>query len=268
MLKAKYATLEDIPENYRDLFEERGGEWILVKIEGLRSEADVTRVQRSLDQEKTSHRTTKDKLSKFDNLDPDEVHDKLQQNEELRAQLDASGDSTDTAKLDKVVETKVERATKPLQRALDAAKQNVLDLTASNSELTQKESTRLITDNVREACLKAKIRPEAIEDILVLAPHIFERADDGAILVKGEADTVTNYLEDMREKRPHWWPTSVGGDAGDTGGKGKGFGINPFTAVNWNVTAQAALVKDKGLPYAEKLAKAAGTYVGGSCPKK
>jgi hypothetical protein len=69
----------------------------------------------------------------------------------------------------------------------------------------------------------------------------------------------------MQKQRPHWWPTSAGGGAGGGGG---GFGgePNPFSAEHWNLTAQGAIIRDKGTAAAETLAKAAGTKIGATRP--
>jgi len=73
------------------------------------------------------------------------------------------------------------------------------------------------------------------------------------------------FLTEMQDKRPHWWPKSVGGGAG---GSGNGFGgaANPWTAENWNMTQQGAYVKENGMDKATQMAKAAGTTVGGMKP--
>jgi len=61
-IKALYTSKEEIPEKYVDLYEERSGSYHLVKIDGLRTDADVSRVQTALNQEKAAHTAIKQKF--------------------------------------------------------------------------------------------------------------------------------------------------------------------------------------------------------------
>ena len=68
----------------------------------------------------------------------------------------------------------------------------------------------------------------------------------------------------MQEKRPHWWPVASGG--GGTGsGAGGGFTDNPFSHAHWNMTKQGEAQRSDPAR-AERMAKAAGTTVGGTRP--
>ncbi len=87
--------------------------------------------------------------------------------------------------------------------------------------------TKMVEDALREAAVKAKVRPEAITDILLHGRNIFSLADDGSIeargddgkLLKTEDDkvlTTTNWIESLKKTSPHYWPDSrgVGADGG------------------------------------------------------
>jgi len=72
------------------------------------------------------------------------------------------------------------------------------------------------------------------------------------------------WLTDMKEKRPHWWPTSQGGGAGGGAG-GSGGGSNPWGAKSWDLDAQGAMVRQDRAK-AERMAKAAGSKIGAIAP--
>ena len=112
---------------------------------------------------------------------------------------------------------------------------------------------------------KAKVLPEAHDDALLLAERVFEiREDDGAIVTRDQVGTTPGvdpqvWLTEMRERRPHWWPSSQGG-----GAKGSGAGLdavdNPWNPKAPNLTEQARIMAANP-DRAKQLAKAAGTEI-------
>jgi hypothetical protein len=127
---------------------------------------------------------------------------------------------------------------------------------------------------VLDACVKSKVVDEARADVIMLANQVFEVGDDGkTVQTKENPYGVTLglspevFLGEMQDKRPHWWPTSVGGGAqgsGNTFGTGAG---NPWANDTWNMTKQGEYVRANGLDKAEQMAKAAGTTIGGRKPE-
>jgi hypothetical protein len=88
--------------------------------------------------------------------------------------------------------------------------------------------TKMVEDSLREAAIAAKVRPEAITDILLHGRTIFSLADDDSVeardkdgkLRKTEDDKVltpSNWIESLKKVSPHYWPESVG--AGAQGGR-------------------------------------------------
>jgi len=271
-LKAKFENKEDVPEAYIDLFEERGGEWVLVNIEGIKTEADVARIQRALKDEKDAHKDTKAKLTLFGDLDPDEVHKKLDGFDELQARVDAGqGGTIDEDKLDAIVVQRVNREKAPLERELTKLRESNTELETANVELSGTITKGKIETDVRKAAIDAKVVSTAIEDIIIMADRVFEVADDGVILTKDNVGTTpgvtaTDWLSDMQESRPHWWPASTGGGGKGGGDQGNATGKNPWTKDNWNITAQGSVVKEHGIDRAKALASAAGSTIGATMP--
>jgi hypothetical protein len=129
--------------------------------------------------------------------------------------------------------------------------------------------TRTIHDAVRDAALKAKILPEALEDALMLSDRVFDIDESGKVIVKDDSGftpgvDATVWFSDMQKKRPHWWGPSGGGGAGGNRG-GNGVTKNPWSSNEWNMTEQGRLYNEDPAR-AIQLAAMAGTTVGGQRP--
>lgn len=104
-----------------------------------------------------------------------------------------------------------------------------------------------------------------------LAPQVKVTEQDGEFTASVETDI--NPTLPVSEFVKAWAGSDAGKiyvapatGGGATGGSGKLGGDNPFAAATWDVTKQGALVREKGADFAERLAKAAGTTLGGPKP--
>lgn len=273
-LKATYDTQDEIPAAFHELYEERGGKWLLTGIEGIVTDADVARVQRALDNEKKAHTTTKEKLGGFGDLDVgertvEEAQGILDGHDEMTARLEASGDLDET-KLDQLVTTQVNKIRAPLDREIKNLTEANEGLTASNTELSSTITNGKIDGSIRTAGVEAKVVTTALDDVVQLGRNVFEVLDDGAIVTRDGVGVVpgidaATWLSDMKDKRPHWWPASVGGGAGG-GDDIVVHSDNPWTASAWNMTNQGKFLKDHGQDRAAAAAKAAGVELGAAHP--
>jgi len=264
-IKAKYPTLDDVPEEYRDLYEERGGEYVLTQIEGLRTDADITRVQNALTAEKTAHKKSKDTLAA---LLGGRTAEEVQADLDRIPELEASAGNVDEAKIEALVTARVKRETAPLERRVRDAEAKAAELEGENTTLKASEKKRKVHDALRQAGTKAKITDTAMEDLLMY-DGMFDISEDGKIVTRdgvGAAPGIEpeTWLQDMQEKRPHWWPPSQGGGAG--GGKTTtSFPNNPWSAEHWNMTEQAKVIQ-ADRPKAERMAAAAQSKIGATAP--
>ena len=264
-IEVTYATQEEIPAGFESLYTEKGGKWELTEVKGIKTEADVTRVQTALSKERADHKKAKEALSAFGDLKPDEVLVKLDRINELEELVKGKPDDT---KINEMVETRIKARIAPLEREKANLAKQVTELTGE-IELFKVEGTkRTISETVRAAASKAKLLPEAIDDALMFAERVFTVDESGAIVVKeGVGFTVginpEVWLTELQPKRPHWWGSSIGG--GGKPGTGGG-GVNPFTHENWNMTEQGRMIKENRAK-AEQMAKSAGTTIGGGRPK-
>lgn len=268
-LKAVVENLDNVDERYHDLYEERDGKYQLKRIEGMRTDADVERLQTALSKEREEHRRTKDSYSFLKGMDLDDVRERLDSFEELKIRAE-KGDVSDE-KLDQLVEARIKTKTAPLMRELDQLKGERDQLKETVGTFEAKEKRRTIKDAVTKAAQESKLRSEALEDAVMLAESVMQIDDEGNVITKDGVGVTPGvdpkvWLSDMQERRPHWWPESVGGGA--NGGRGKaGGGLNPWTAKNWNMTEQGRIFKENP-DRAHQMAKAAGTKVGGGRPSE
>ena len=275
-LKDVHETLEEIPEGYRDLYTEKSGKFECTGIVGMKTTADVARVQVSLDKERTDHKETKATLQIWNGMEHEDVVKKLDRIEELEA---ASGGKLDDAKIDEIANKRSEGIIKtriaPRDRKIQTQEATIVDLTKENTLLRASADTRKREDVLRPIMANAKILPEYHEDVLLYAERHLELSDDGKFFAKeglnGELTagaTPKDWLDEMVVKRPGWLPGSHGGGSRGSGPLGSltGGEANPWLHASWNMTKQGAYLRLHGEEKALALAKAAGTTVGGLKP--
>ncbi len=271
-IKSRYEAKEDIPEAHVELFSERNGGWELTGVEGIRTQNDVDRSQAALVKEREEHAATKLKLKAWGDLDVDDTREKLDRIPELEA---AAERELSKAEVDEIVEkrvaAKINTATAPLQRQIDALTGERDELTTERDSLRTDATRRAMHDDLRPLLREKGVRPEHDEDVFMYAERVLAREEgaerfttrDGVGVTPGVGPDV--WLGEILDRKPGWLAESNG--SGGTGSRKKGAGgNNPFTAENWNLTEQARIHKMEGPDKAAELAKAAGTTVGGSKP--
>ena len=272
-LKLKYDSQDDIPEGFAGLYTEKDGVWHLTGVEGMKTTEDTDKLSKSLREERAAHKKTKDKLAKLggDDVDIDEVVEQLDELEDLRARIEAGeGGKVDEKKLEELVEARMKRELRPIERERDQLKSRNQELEGENSTLKSTINNGTIETKLRELATSEKVIGSAMDDIIFMGTHLFEVTEDGAIVTKEGARGVESgitpdvWLGDMKEKRPHWWPQSQGGGAGGGNGSG-GVGSNPWSAKGWDLDAQGAMVRQDRAK-AERMAKAAGSKIGAITP--
>lgn len=266
-LKAIIDSLDGIDERYHDLYTERNGKFEISGIEGLKTQADIDRLQSALSKERNDHKLIKERYSILGDLDPNDVISQLDRIAELEA---AAAGKVDETKLEQLVEARLRTKVSPLEREKDTLAKQLGELTQQVEQYKITERTRLIHDTVRKAAASAKLLPEALEDALMLAERVMEVEDDGRVVVRDNVGFTpgvdpTVWLTDLQPKRPHWWGPSIGGGASGSSRAGGG-GTNPWRADGWNMTEQGRLLRENRTR-AEQLAKAAGTTIGGPRPR-
>lgn len=194
------------------------------QIEALRANnAELLKEKKSLKGEFDSFK------AEYKDIDPSAVRSILQRfSDDEEAQLIASG------KVDEVLNKRTERLKDDFSKKLTAAEQRAVDA----EKRMQAYEGRVLDDSIRAAAAKAGLHPQAIEDALFRGRSMFRldangqavQLDEGGHPVPGK-DGKTPYapsewLEDMKEKAPHWFPaTASGGGATGSGSAGNGGGL-------------------------------------------
>lgn len=166
-----------------------------------------------------------DALKKFDGLDADkvlEIMGNLEQSEEAR--LIANG------KIDEVLKVRQSAMKKQHDSELKTHKDEIDKLTKSKIKLDLRLAGLEITSAIRDAATKQKLLPSAIDDAVFQGSRLFSMQEGGSLVMlddKGIARLGSDgekplqpkeWLNDLKQAKPHWWPQSSG--SGATGGAG------------------------------------------------
>lgn len=263
-LNAIMDNLDGVDENIAALYTEKNGKFELTGISGIKTAADVQRVQQALEHEKSNHNTTREKLGVWGDMSHEEVMTKLDKFPELEA---AAAGKLDEAQIEEIVERRVAGTIKsqvaPLERQIATLTRTNEELTTSNNGFIEKDNRRSIRDAVGAVLRDAKVIDHARDDALLQAERLFRVGKDevtGQTLIAAEDGTTPkDWILDIQAKnqKPHWWGPTVGGGA-DPGGNRQGGAENPWAKDSWNFTKQGAVIREKGMEHANRLAKAAG----------
>lgn len=265
-LKAVVDNLNDVPEQFHELYTERNGKFEISGIEGMKTQGDVDRLQTALTKERGEHKTLREKFAPLASHDVTDVLSKLDRFGELE---EAAKGKIDDAKIEELVGKRISSKLGPVERERETFRTQLAEAQQRIQEFEARETQRTIFDKVREAAGAAKILPEALDDALLLAERVFEVAEDGRVVTRDNVGVTpgidaTVWFNELQTKRPHWWGPSFGG-----GGRGSqnpgGGGVNPWSAEGWNLTEQGKILQTNRTR-AEQLAKSAGTSIGGARP--
>lgn len=283
-LKTVYEKEEDIPEGYSDLYRERNGKFELTGIEGVKTQADIDRVQNALTKERADHKAVKEQLNAITaglgEIDPATVPAIIEERDALKTQVESitKDGKLDETKVTERVNAAVTQAVGPIKRDLDAAnraleaqKKATADKEQEVANLQTANRQERIRNAIRDAAIAAKVLPTAVDDAVLVGERMFDYTDDGKLVTKNDAGVTPGldpkeWAKDMMERRPHWWPPSLGGGAG--GGKGGGTTLkdNPWSPEGWNVTKQGQTIKEVGVEKANEIAARVGSKVGATKP--
>lgn len=276
-IELQYDSVDALPEAFRneavfnELFTKTAdGKIVLSGVNGMKTQKDVDAVKEALRKEREDHGKTKDALKPWGDLNAEEVLAQLDRIKELEA---AAGGKLDEAKLNELVEGRLSQKTGPLQRQIDALTKDKEALAQENAALKSQIEARDRNDAVRAIATETKVLATAIPDMEMAASVMLEKDADGNLITKSGIAGLTpglsikEWAKEMQKLRPHWWPESEGGGARGGGGGGGFAGNNPFTHEHWSLTEQGKILQSQGREVADRLAKAAGTTVGGPRPQ-
>jgi len=268
-VELNYDDAASIPEGFAGLYDEVEGKFVLAGVSGMKTQADITNVQEALRKEREDHKVAQTGLKAWGDLKPDEVQGQLDRIKELET---AAGGKLDDDAINGIVEGRLTQKIAPLERNITTLTETNTALQAENDGLKSAMERRDMNEAVRGVAVEMKVHTTAIADVEMIAAAYLEKDETtGQFITKADVQGVTpgvdvkQFMKEMQKMRPHWWPASEGGGAG--GGAGLlGGDPNPWSHDGWNLTKQGAVHKEQGAEIAAKLAKAAGTTVGGLRP--
>jgi len=259
MLKRQYATREEIPEGKEDLYTEQGGVFVLTGVEGLKTTDDVVNLQEALRKERSDHKKVKLDLKAYSALgDPDEALAKLDRIDELES---AAGDKIDENKINEMVETRMKTKTAPLERQIATLTSERDEAVARASKYEEQNTTRTVSDALREAAIAENVRPDAVDTVVTLGVSRFNLDGDTNTVI-GAEDGIEpqQWVGTLKESHGFLWQQSAGA-GGQGGGGSASFSKNPWSKKHWNMTEQGKLYKVDSAK-AEQMAEAAGSSIG------
>lgn len=268
MLKAIYQSLEEIPAQYVDLYEEKDGKFVLSKIEGIKTEADIEKLKHTLERERQNTENIKKKYKVLGEEEPDAILAKINRIKELEL---ASGGKLDEESISKIVESRIAQRTSPLELQLKQLSEQKSLFEQENNTLKEVLTTKERNSIIREIASESKCHGTAIQDIEMAASSMFEKSEENKWVTKNGIEGILpglspkEWIKEMQRVRPHWWPESLG--SGSKGGT-PNFGNtnNPFSKEHWNLTEQLKL-KTSNPTMASHLEKIAGVVFGQLRPK-
>lgn len=232
-------TYGALPEAQRGWYTKDGEKYKLdlskVDIEdvgGLKSALQKER-DKVAETEREGKRKLKELADKYKDIDPEKYREILGQFDSAEeAELLKQG----AAGMQKILDKRTEK----LRADFEKKEKKLTEERDGALEVASTYMDRVLDNHVRAAATAAGVHPGAVDDVLLRARQLFTLDDDGNPVqyVEGsETDLVmgkdgktpfapAEWLGDMAEKAPHWFPASSsgGGASGDKGGKGAGGG--------------------------------------------
>ncbi|RDE96187.1 hypothetical protein DPW02_11575 [Aggregatibacter aphrophilus] len=181
-----------------------------------------------------SQKELKEKLAKFDGIDPEAVSKLMKQfenDEEMK--MIAEGKYQD------VINKRVEKVNEAKQREIEALTKNHQDEMTKTQSALDRYAALVLENAIRAEAQKAGVT-FGVEDAVLRAKLTF-KLDDGLVVpldennfgADGKPLTLKEWFDGMKEKAPHWFPASQGGGShGGTAGGGKSMTREQFEKLS------------------------------------
>jgi hypothetical protein len=160
-----------------------------------------------------------DTLKNFENIDPDKAKEALQfLDENEYAQMVKDG------RIEELLDKRTSKLKSEHEEVVQSLGEQLKELSGKASTYEEKYNRRTINEELRKAAAKAGVREEAITDILLRGSNVFSVADDESLESRDEEGnlkktedgkilTPENWIEELKNTSPHYWPASAGAGA-------------------------------------------------------
>lgn len=237
-LKAIIDSLDSVEEQYRDLYEERDGKYVLA-VEGIEAHPGAAALKSALDRVRGEKRALSEKLTTVEGR-LDGLPDDFDANEYER--LRGAAEGKEPPKIDERLD----------RQKAELEKKHKAELDKRDARITKLDGTlrkSLVDDGLTKALIDAGVSKDFLPAAKALlkergAVKLIEEDDEFQVLADDGIDDrlplskfVTNWAA---EDGKHFVAKPTGGDA--KGGEGKRFTENPFDPKSPNRTKQQELI--------------------------
>ena len=217
-LKKIVDTLEGIAEAQQALYVKQADGKFKLDLEG---DEDTGGLKTALQKERDARAALENKLKGYDGIDIEEIR-KLQtmveNSEDARLLRDAIGDKDKlTALRNRWTEGAIKAKDKEIEKLNTTSKTEI----EKANQRARARDARVLDNELRSASEKVGVYSPAIEDILVIGRGQWVLDDDGNAVMLGKDGqpvggakgnlTPAEWLESLREAKPHWFPASGNG---------------------------------------------------------
>lgn len=207
-------------------FDDNGTKRFKLGVEGIEDTAGLkSALQKERDANKEAQRQMRETITKFKDIDPEKARQAEKELEALKEKMATEGKTAE-----ELAKINLEKMQKDHEKKL---KEKDDEVAKSHARLTKYEQ-KVLDTHILSAAAKAGVHQHAIDDALLRARAVFKLDPEGEAVqldsdnnvVKGKDGktpfTPTEWLEEMKEKAPHWFPagSSGGGAGGGSGGAG------------------------------------------------
>lgn len=231
-LEVDKVAFDKLPKDQQSFYKADGDKFKLdVEID------DNSGLKNSVESERTARRSAEKALKEFkkqfEGINPEAVR-------EIMANFDSAEEAELLKQGAKGIETIVE---KRMQKERDAFEEQIAELTEQVNgglEVAGTFMDRVLDSHVMSAAAKAGVHPTAMDDVILRARSIFSVDDDGnAVQFEGEDEenqhvvmgrdgknpySPGEWVEEMKEKAPHWFPANSSGGGASGSGQRAGAG--------------------------------------------
>ena len=176
-------TLEEIPEQYRDLYSEKDSKFHLTAISGIKTQADITAMRAGLDAERAAHKDTKTKLSAWAEMDHAETMTKLDRFGELELAAKGTIEKFDE-EVAKNVEARLLTKLAPMERDNKKLAEDMNALVIENQAFRDADKLRTIRSQILQVAKEQKVATSALPDVGVISDLVFDVTEDGSLITK------------------------------------------------------------------------------------
>lgn len=252
-LKPRVRDINTVDEKFRDLYTQRGEEWVFTGCEG-HSVDNVETLTQSLtaarkfgnEQKAVAQKWTK----AFPDAEPEKVQEQLDRTEEYRL---ASEGKLDASEIEKRVEARLATATAPLQRKVESLTTERDQEREKVQGLENEKRGTLIGNELLGAALEGGGDPEACKPgggFMKICGDYFELGGvDGKTVVTKEGCgfrqglTPSEVMPELKSRHHYLFGTSEGSGARSGTGGGGGGGGNPWAKDTFSRTEQMRIAK-------------------------